>query len=96
MDGKRFDNRFAGLQSYRATLFMASCVWILQAAGIAVMVCDLLVTPAIESFCWSTEGSLRNYRIFGSLLMAALAMPRLTDTCTVIVNGRHELEKKSN
>lgn len=94
IDGKRFDKRFDGLQSYGTTLFVAACVWVLQSAGIAVMVCDLLVTPAVDSFCWSAEGSLVHYRVFGSLLMATLAMSRLTDACTAIVRDRQKLAQK--
>lgn len=95
IDGKRFDSRFEGLQRYASTLLVAACVWVLQAAGIAVMVSDLLVTPAVDSFCWSATGPLEPYRLFGVLLMATLAMPRLTDACTSIVRDREMSFEKS-
>ena len=95
IDGTRFDNRFDGLQRYALTLLVAACVWVLQAMGIAVIVSDLLVAPAVDSFCWNATGPMDSYRLFGVLLMATLSMPRLTDACASIVREHETKDNKT-
>tara|TARA_Y100000817_G_scaffold167150_1_gene130719 strand:+ start:459 stop:2549 length:2091 start_codon:yes stop_codon:yes gene_type:complete len=75
-------------ESYRVVIFVSGWIWIAQAASVAVLLCDVFVTPSAFSLMRASTSNVRTLSAVLFLTVTVAGMPQLLRVSRRILNSK--------